>query len=72
MHTIWGHAAQVPLGGNPNPGMWMYGDALARLERLAPGVLHNDLKACNDYGAGCGERGQGEVPGAASSSAGAT
>jgi pimeloyl-ACP methyl ester carboxylesterase len=52
MHTIWGHAAQVPLGGNPNPGMWMYGDMLARLERLAPGVLYNDLKASNDYGAG--------------------
>jgi len=49
MHTIWGHAAQVPLGGNPNPGMWMYGDTQARLARLAPGVLHNDLKACNDY-----------------------
>ena len=52
MHTIWGHAAQVPLGGNPNPGMWMYGDTLARLERLAPGVLYAGLKACNDYAAG--------------------
>jgi len=52
MSTIWGHAAQVPLAGNPNPGMWMYGDTLARLERLAPGVLHADLKACNDYAAG--------------------
>jgi len=49
METIWGHAPQVPLGGNPNPGMWMYGDTLARLARLAPGVLHGDLKACNDY-----------------------
>jgi pimeloyl-ACP methyl ester carboxylesterase len=49
METIWGHAAQAPLSGNPNPGMWMYGDMLARLRRLAPGVLHNDLKACNDY-----------------------
>lgn len=49
METIWGHAPQVPLGGNPNPGMWMYGDTLARLRRLAPGVLHNDLKACNEY-----------------------
>ena len=29
METIWGHAPQVPLGGNPNPGMWMYGDSLA-------------------------------------------
>lgn len=52
METIWGHAPQVPLGGNPNPGMSMYGDTLARLARLAPGVLYNDLKACNDYGAG--------------------
>jgi pimeloyl-ACP methyl ester carboxylesterase len=49
MHTIWGHSAQVPLGGDPTPGMWMYGDTQARLERLAPGVLYNDLKACNDY-----------------------
>jgi pimeloyl-ACP methyl ester carboxylesterase len=52
METIWGHAPQVPFGGNPNPGMWMYGDTLARLARLAPGVLHNDLKACNDYATG--------------------
>jgi len=52
MDTIWGHAPQVPLGGNPNPGMWMYGDTLARLRRLAPGVLYNDLKACNDYAGG--------------------
>jgi len=49
MHTIWGHAAQAPLGRDATPGMWTYGDTLARLERLAPGVLYNDLKACNDY-----------------------
>ena len=52
METIWGHAAQVPLAGNPNPGMWMYGDTLARLSRLAPGVLHADLLACNAYAGG--------------------
>ena len=49
MHTIWGHAARAPLAANPSPGMWMHGDNQARLERLAPGVLYNDLKACNDY-----------------------
>ena len=49
MHAIWSHAPRVPLGANPNPGMWMYGDTLARLARLAPGVLYNDLKACNEY-----------------------
>lgn len=52
METIWGHAAQVPLAGNPNPGMWMYGDTLARLARLAPGVLYTDLAACNAYSGG--------------------
>ena len=52
METIWGHAAQVPLAGNPSPGMWMYGDTLARLARLAPGVLHTDLAACNAYSGG--------------------
>ena len=52
METIWGHAPQVPFAGNPNPGMWMYGDTLARLGRLAPGVLHTDLNACNTYAGG--------------------
>ena len=52
METIWGHAPQVALGANPNPGMWMYGDTLARLARLAPGVLYSDLKACNEYASG--------------------
>jgi len=52
METIWGHAPQAPLGGNPNPGMWMYGDTLARLSRLAPGVLYTDLAACNGYAGG--------------------
>lgn len=52
METIWGHAPQVPLAGNPNPGMWMYGDTLARLGRLGPGVLHTDLSACNSYAGG--------------------
>jgi pimeloyl-ACP methyl ester carboxylesterase len=52
MDTIWGHAPRTPLGGNPNPGMWMYGDNLARLARLAPNVLYSGLKACDDYSVG--------------------
>jgi pimeloyl-ACP methyl ester carboxylesterase len=52
METIWGHAPQAPLSGDPSPGMWMYGDMLARLARLSPDVLYRDLKACNDYAAG--------------------
>ena len=52
MDTIWAHAPRVPLGGNPNPGMWMYGDTLARLARLGPGVLYAGLKACHEYSGG--------------------
>jgi len=52
METIWGHSSQAALGANPNPGMSMYGEALARLGRLAPGVLYSDLKACNEYAGG--------------------
>jgi pimeloyl-ACP methyl ester carboxylesterase len=62
MQTIWGHSPQAALGANPNPGMWMYGDSLARLERLAPGVLYNDLKACNDYGSGAESAGKVKCP----------
>jgi len=52
METIWGHSAQAALGANPNPGMWMYGESLARLGRLAPGVLYSDLNACHTYAGG--------------------
>jgi pimeloyl-ACP methyl ester carboxylesterase len=62
METIWGHAAQVPFSGNPNPGMWMYGDTLARLSRLAPGVLHRDLAACNAYAEGLESAGKVKCP----------
>jgi len=52
----------VPLGGNPNPGMWMYGDTLARLARLAPGVLYSDLRACNEYAGGEAAAGKLKCP----------
>ena len=52
MINIWGHAPLAAVGANPSPGMWMYGDALSRLGRLAPGVLYNDLKACHEYAGG--------------------
>ncbi len=49
MITLWGHAKRSQIGGNPAPGMWMVGGALRLLERSAPGVLFNDLNACNEY-----------------------
>ncbi len=52
METIWSHSSQAALGANPNPGMSMYGETLARLERLVAGVLYSDLKACHEYAGG--------------------
>ena len=62
MDTIWAHAPQTPFGGNPNPGMWMYGDTLARLGRLAPGVLYSGLAACNAYRSGLESAAQVRCP----------
>ena len=62
MLTVWGHAPQVAVGANPSPGMWMYGDALARLARLAPGVLYNDLQACHEYAGGEAAAGKLKCP----------
>ncbi len=52
MVSIWGHSRAAQVGGNRAPGLWMTGHALRLLERSAPGVLHADLKACNDYALG--------------------
>ena len=49
MITLWGHRMGAQIGGNPSPGMWMTGGAVRLLERSGPGVLHNDLNACNEY-----------------------
>ena len=49
MITLWGHRMGAQLGGNPAPGMWMTGGGVRLLERSLPGVLHNDLNACNEY-----------------------
>ena len=52
MVNIWGHDLSSQIGGNQAPGMWMSGSALRLLERSAPGVLFNDLDACNRYAHG--------------------
>jgi len=52
MITLWGHGHASQVGGNTAPGMWMLGGAVRLLERAAPGLLHNDLAACNAYDGG--------------------
>src|ERR1700748_490427 len=49
MVSIWGLGFQAELGGSLAPGMWMHSGAQRVLEKCRPGVLFNDLSACNAY-----------------------
>jgi len=49
MVSIWGLGFKAELGGSLAPGLWMHQGAQRVLERCRPGVLFNDLSACNSY-----------------------
>jgi pimeloyl-ACP methyl ester carboxylesterase len=49
MVSIWGLGYQAELGGSLAPGLWMHSGAERVLEQCRPGVLFNDLSACNVY-----------------------
>lgn len=49
MVSIWGLGFQAELGGSLAPGLWMHSGAQRVLEQCRPGVLFNDLSACNGY-----------------------
>jgi pimeloyl-ACP methyl ester carboxylesterase len=49
MINAWSHSPRGTVGGNTVPGMWMLGASRRLMERQKPGVLHNDLAACNAY-----------------------
>jgi pimeloyl-ACP methyl ester carboxylesterase len=49
MVSIWGLGFKAELGGSLAPGLWMHQGAQRVLQQCAPGVLHNDLAACNAY-----------------------
>ena len=52
MMMLWGHAFAAQIGGNPVAGIHIMNTATRLLERARPGVLFNDLNACNDYECG--------------------
>ena len=52
MIVDWGHGPRAKIGGNPAPGLWLRGGALALLARNRPGVLYADLAACNGWTTG--------------------
>jgi pimeloyl-ACP methyl ester carboxylesterase len=49
MVNLWGYGFAATLGGSRAPGVWMLGAGERLLEKAMPGVLHNDLAACNAY-----------------------
>uniref|UniRef100_UPI0038F6A4F9 hypothetical protein n=1 Tax=Streptomyces galilaeus TaxID=33899 RepID=UPI0038F6A4F9 len=42
-------AMKAELGGSLAPGLWMHQGAQRVLQEAKPGVLYNDLNACNAY-----------------------
>jgi pimeloyl-ACP methyl ester carboxylesterase len=49
MINTWSHSPRSAIGGYAVPGIWHFGAARRLMERQKPGVLHNDLAACNAY-----------------------
>src|SRR5882757_7774259 len=49
MVSIWGLGFAAELGGSLAPGLWMHSAAQRVLQQCRPGVLFNDLAACNAY-----------------------
>jgi pimeloyl-ACP methyl ester carboxylesterase len=62
MVSIWGLGFQAELGGSLAPGLWMHSGAQRVLEQCRPGVLFNDLSACNAYQNALAAAGQITVP----------
>ena len=62
MVSIWGLGFQAGLGGSLAPGLWMHYGAQRVLEQCRPGVLFNDLAACNAYQGALAAAAQIKVP----------
>ena len=62
MVSIWGLGYQAGLGGSLAPGLWMHYGAQRVLEQCRPGVLFNDLSACNAYQGALAAAAQIKVP----------
>src|SRR6478752_5579220 len=62
MVAIWGLGFQAELGGSLAPGLWMHSGAQRILEQCRPGVLFNDLSACNAYQGALAAAAQIKIP----------
>ena len=45
----WGVGRKAQIGGHKAPGSWITGASMRLLETSKPGVLGNDLDACNSW-----------------------
>lgn len=62
MVNVWSHSAYAHFPSNPGPGFWVIGENLRLMQRQAPGVMHVDFRACNDYAAGAERAAQVACP----------
>ena len=62
MVSIWGLGFKAELGGSLAPGLWMHQGAQRVLQQTRPGVLFNDLNACNSYQNALAAAAQVKVP----------
>lgn len=52
MVNIWSHSTYAAKPSNPGPGFWIIGENLRLMQRIQPGVMHVDFRACNAYTGG--------------------
>lgn len=62
MVNIWSHSTYAAKPSNPGPGFWIVGQNLRLMQRIAPGVMHTDFKACNAYAGGAARAAQVRCP----------
>lgn len=62
MINAWSHSPRGAMGGYAVPGIWHFGAARRLALRQKPGVLFNDLNACNEYKGGMAAAAQAQCP----------
>lgn len=62
MVNIWSHSTYAAKPSNPGPGFWIVGGNLRLMQRIKPGVMHVDFRACNAYAGGATRAAQVACP----------
>jgi pimeloyl-ACP methyl ester carboxylesterase len=62
MVNIWSHSTYAAKPSNPGPGFWIIGENLRLMQRIQPGVMHVDFRACNAYTGGAARAAEVRCP----------